>query len=314
MNAAINSTNLSNLIRYVREHKSSGNDNVYGDGKALKPLLFSLLLHIAVLVVGSITFSFTKPDDLSVNSSAPVFVSVGEFKQDKRISEDNASSITPERSKASEAPEVPLPPRSIKNVTPPQSKPKPTRSVAKPDAVPSPAPRPDEKVEAVRQKREEEARDQFSSMLKNLAGDEAEAPPQMAPDAASLQPQVRDIEQPAATQQIPQAVLTRRSSGLSLDEQGRLRDQLAMCWNLLPGAQESGQVVEIALTMNANATVQSARIVDTALYQRDPSFRALADSAMRAVRNPACNPLPLPLNKYDQWQSMTIRFDPREMF
>ena len=35
MNAAINSTNLSNLIRYVREHKSSGNDNVYGESDSV---------------------------------------------------------------------------------------------------------------------------------------------------------------------------------------------------------------------------------------------------------------------------------------
>lgn len=308
MHASLNSATLSNVIRSVRENKSSF---AQVQVSTIKPLFFSVLLHIAVLVVSSITFSYTKPSDFKPALSAPVFVQIGEFKEQPTTPPQ--SEPTPPPLEEVETPEVPVPPRSVRNVTPPQSKPKPLRNVPKPEAVPSPVPRPQEQQDAVRQQREEEIENQFSSMLKNLAGEEAPAAPQMAPDPASLQPQVRDIE-PQPAQQVPQAVLTRRSSGLTLDEQGLLRDQLARCWNILPGAMESGQTVELAVTMNANATVQSARIIDTSLYQRDPTFRALADSAMRAVRNPACNPLPLPLNKYDQWQSMTIRFDPKEMF
>jgi hypothetical protein len=46
----------------------------------------------------------------------------------------------------------------------------------------------------------------------------------------------------------------------------------------------------------------------------DPFFRSAAESALRAVLNPRCNPLRLPPEKYEQWQTMTLNFDPREMF
>lgn len=48
-------------------------------------------------------------------------------------------------------------------------------------------------------------------------------------------------------------------------------------------------------------------------YMGDSYFRAAADSVLRAIRNPRCNPLELPADKYDLWKEMTVTFDPREM-
>jgi len=45
----------------------------------------------------------------------------------------------------------------------------------------------------------------------------------------------------------------------------------------------------------------------------DPAFRAAAMAATRALRNPQCSPLELPPDKYQEWQTMTIHFDPKEM-
>ena len=45
----------------------------------------------------------------------------------------------------------------------------------------------------------------------------------------------------------------------------------------------------------------------------DPFFQAAADSARRALFNPGCQPLKLPLDKYDQWQTFTITFDPKDI-
>ena len=42
-------------------------------------------------------------------------------------------------------------------------------------------------------------------------------------------------------------------------------------------------------------------------------FRAAADSARRALLNPRCSPLKLPLDKYAQWQIFTITFDPKDV-
>ena len=46
----------------------------------------------------------------------------------------------------------------------------------------------------------------------------------------------------------------------------------------------------------------------------DPDLRALAESALRAVRR--CDPLRIPAQYqpyYDQWKGRIVRFDPEEM-
>ena len=51
---------------------------------------------------------------------------------------------------------------------------------------------------------------------------------------------------------------------------------------------------------------------DTGRYHNDPTFRAAADSAMRAVSNPRCQPWPLSPDKYNAWRTITFNFDPRD--
>ena len=48
------------------------------------------------------------------------------------------------------------------------------------------------------------------------------------------------------------------------------------------------------------------------LAHNDPTFRAAADSAMRAVSNPRCQPWPLSPDKYNSWRTITFNFDPRD--
>jgi colicin import membrane protein len=46
----------------------------------------------------------------------------------------------------------------------------------------------------------------------------------------------------------------------------------------------------------------------------DPALKALADSALRAVRR--CNPLQIPARYqayYEQWKGRIVRFDPEDM-
>ena len=72
-------------------------------------------------------------------------------------------------------------------------------------------------------------------------------------------------------------------------------------------------VVAVKVYMNPDRTVRSASVADQLRYSRDSHFRAAADSALRALRNPRCSPLELPEDKYEQWREITIRFDPRQM-
>jgi hypothetical protein len=65
--------------------------------------------------------------------------------------------------------------------------------------------------------------------------------------------------------------------------------------------------------MRADGTVEDAKIVDLSRYAADNFFRAAADSAVRAVKNPRCSPLKFPPQKYDQWKNFTLNFNPKDL-
>jgi len=101
---------------------------------------------------------------------------------------------------------------------------------------------------------------------------------------------------------------------LTLSELDAIRSQIAQCWNVPAGARDARNlVVELQVEMNPDATVRNVRVVDEARMMTDAFFRAAAESALRAVRNPRCNPLRLPAEKFDTWKSFTLNFNPKEM-
>ena len=67
------------------------------------------------------------------------------------------------------------------------------------------------------------------------------------------------------------------------------------------------------MTVSQQRIVQSATVVDQARYNTDTYYRAAADSALRALRDPHCTPLDLPPEKYDAWKNLTVTFDPKQM-
>lgn len=84
---------------------------------------------------------------------------------------------------------------------------------------------------------------------------------------------------------------------------------------LAGGAKDAENlVIEIKVLMNPDGTVQQANIQNQARMLADGFFRAAAESALRAVLNPRCQPFKLPRDKYNIWQTMTLTFNPREMF
>jgi hypothetical protein len=102
---------------------------------------------------------------------------------------------------------------------------------------------------------------------------------------------------------------------LGISEIDMIRQQIRECWSLPAGAREAENLsIEIKMAMNSDGTVRQARIIDQGRLELDPFFRAAAESALRAVLNPRCNPLKLPPEKFKQWQNMTLIFDPQKMF
>ena len=133
----------------------------------------------------------------------------------------------------------------------------------------------------------------FNSLLKNLTQQEQTA---SASDTPPQPPQPDNSSSAPIGQQ------------LTSSELEAVRSQIGLCWYLDPGKKGADTiVVEIAVTLLPDATVQSAEIVDQSRMS-DPVYRAAAEAAQRAILK--CHQLQLPLGKYDLWKNTTFRFNP----
>lgn len=212
--------------------------------------------------------------------------------------------LTNTRIKDEEPPKPPTP-------EPPKPQPQPEQKMVPPPPVPAEKP-PEPKVEALKRApvpkpkpQEKPVAEEFSKLLKNL---EAKKPPP-APKVTETKP---DVKTPPAQPVTSQA--SALSQRLTMTEEDALRRQIATCWNPPTGARDAQSlIVELVIDVNPDRTVQNTDIVDKARYNSDSFFRAAADSAVRALRNPRCSPLELPADRYDQWKRIDFTFDPRDL-
>jgi hypothetical protein len=178
--------------------------------------------------------------------------------------------------------------------------PKPPEPAPKPDVKPEPPkpppPKPDVKPEPPKPPQDAS----FDAMLKNLAK-QTMAADKTEKTATAAPP-------PAASSQ-PIAPL---GAQLSTSEIDVVREQIERCWNVPVGARDASDLVpEFRILMNRDGTVRDAQLVNSD-RDSDPFFQAAAESARRAILNTNCHgPLKLPPDKYDQWQTIDMTFDPK---
>ncbi len=79
------------------------------------------------------------------------------------------------------------------------------------------------------------------------------------------------------------------------------------------GARDAKDLApQFRVAMNPDGTVRGAELMNA--RPDDGFFQAAADSARRALLNANCHgPLKLPADKFDQWQTFTITFDPKDI-
>jgi len=141
----------------------------------------------------------------------------------------------------------------------------------------------------------------FDSVLKNLS--------KLEPQESEPEPQ----RPPAKVASRPTGAQAPLSQQLTASDLAALKDQIRACW-FPPASVKDAQnmIIDLDLTISADRTVTSAVPVEQERMS-DPVFAAAARAAERAVRSPNCTPLALPPEKYQEWQSMTFRFDPKEL-
>ena len=285
----------------------------------------SILFHTMVMVVGY----FGLPElrrDLSM-TEAPIMVEIVTVAETT-----NAPALKPKpkpkRRPPPEPPKAPPPPKLPKAEAPPPPAPEPEPEVAavppppeikpkpklkaKPQMKPKAKPRPQapSRLIKARPKRKPKPPDAFASVLKTVKELQRQKP---EPNEKSKNEKLFEKQTAKAL-----ASLSRRydtSRPLTISEIDLVRQQIAGCWNLPAGAKDAENlVIEIWVAMNPDGTVRQAKIQQQERMQSGSFFRAAAESALRAVLNKRCQPFKLPRQKYDRWKTMTLVFNPKEMF
>ncbi len=227
------------------------------------------------------------------------------------------------------APSSPAPDLKPQPKPPEPKPPEPPKPEPVPEKKPEPAPKPPEAKPAEEglkppekkkpeEKKPEPAADPLASVLKNVAKMKKDLP---AEKPQPKKPEEKPADKPAENPQkdvkpapsTPSSPIT--AERLSISEEDALKRQIASCWNVPIGARDiENTVVEVIIVVNPDRTIREAIVVDQARMGRDQFYRAVAESALRALQNPKCIPLALPPDKYQKWKEIQFTFNPRDMF
>ncbi len=272
-------------------------------------LVVSVLFHVAVIVLLSMSLPFLAKDRIIVSNPISVeIVDIDELTQSNKPSPPKKAD--PEKMEAKPQ-ENPSPPKMTAEAPPDLTKPKPPDvkdAVAEPrEAVPPPKPLkkvelkkpPPKKPKPPAKKVAAPKQNDFASLLRNLTPDTEAAEQAAQPDQVTAS-------------QISQ--IARLADRLTISEMDAVKRGLMPCWNIPIGTKDAEkQIVEVRLLMNPDRTVQQATIMNQGRYTQDSYFQAAADAALRALRNPRCAPLQFPPNKYEEWKTTIIEFNPSDM-
>jgi outer membrane biosynthesis protein TonB len=200
------------------------------------------------------------------------------------------------------APEIPKPEPLVKPVT---EKEIPLLPAAKPKKA-EPAKKPQKPKKKVEKKKEEQDIDPFASVLKSVEQFEEKVEEQEK-QQEEVEPITSNAKEEHYTAGIP----------LSISEKDAIRQQIMRHWSVVSGAKDAhDMVMVITISVAQDGTVTSHEIDNRYRYNKDTFYRAMVDSAVRAVYK--ASPLEhLPVDKYHSeggWKKMEIHFDPKEMF
>lgn len=293
-----------------------------------KAFLYSVLFHVAIAAVALIGIPGGGP--LDIDPTEIIDVEIADLTQTTERRAPNPEprpEPEPEPEPVAEPEPVPEPEPEPEEeqvaMLPPQ--PEPVPEPPAPESLPADVAQPEIPPIPVipRAKPTPPKEDEFEMMLKDLQKDletepeekEPEKTPKPEPDF--LEDLARALDTP---EDEPEPLQERAQKApilgnkLTISEIDAVRRQIEPCWRVHVGARNPEElVVEIYVQMNRNGTVRRADVVDKSRMGSDRSYRAAAESALRALTSNKCSPLNLPLDKYDRWKEMTLRFDPSQM-
>lgn len=277
-----------------------------------KPFLYSLAVHLFLFILfifGLPNWRKNNPDllmpipidvvEIGAKTQAPKPM-VHPKKEEPKKEEPKKDPPKKEEPKPQPKPEEKPTPEPEKPKPEPEPKAEPV--APKPKEKPKP-PKPSKKVEDKKTPEKKPTKKKvntFDSVLKNL--EEIE---KTVPDA------VKDDKSDADA---PEQQVGEIGDKITISELDAIRRQLTMCWHPPAGAKgaQDMPIIPVRLFLNIDGSVREARLAGKGNLG-DHFYRAVAESALRAVKDPQCNPLKLPPEKYEQWKDMTINFNPKDL-
>ena len=219
---------------------------------------------------------------------------------------DPKAEILPKKITPKPKPAIAQPP------APPKSKPKTAATVKAPKRLPQSPPKRINKL--ARQKAlQKQRKDALSGVMQNLAKAKA-----VSEDAEKKR---REKERKKAAETLTSNLTTAAGNALRAPEKpvvgplglsdiDRIRQHVSSCWSPPIGtAGANTLIVDIIVTLDRDGAVLTAEVDNKMRLTTDRTYRVAADEAIRTMFK--CSPLPVPLDKYEQWKSFIFGFDPK---
>ena len=99
-------------------------------------------------------------------------------------------------------------------------------------------------------------------------------------------------------------------SELTSNEITILKNKLDTCWSApqLSIEDYSDLKIDVDILVNKNRSVKKATISNQA-KMAEKKYRIAAELILKSLNSGKCNPLPLPINKYEKWKEMRLTYD-----
>ena len=263
-----------------------------------KSLIYSIFFHtiIILLTIVNLPFMLRQPVDL------PPIVSVELI----QISDTTNIPYAPKARKVIEKVKKEEK-RVVSEQAPPAAKAK-----EKPDRIPMPDEKKEEKQLVKKKQNPEEIKPQIRQS--------SEFEKKEIVDTNQIAALIDKAKEEQALTEKTSSKLTQSSkknsfaTGLTLSQEDALRAQIFGCWSIPLGLPyDDNLLVRIKLKLKKDGTVLKSEILDHERMNRPDQkfYKILAESALRAVR--ICQPLKVPPTGYEKWKDLQLNFDPTEM-
>jgi len=265
----------------------------------IRSLIYSITFHsiLVLLTVLSLPFMLREPIDL------PPIVSVELI----QITDKTNIPYAPKARKIIEETKKKEEERLVSEQAPPAAKAK-----EKPDRIPLPNEKKEEKKIIKKKQNPEEIKPQIRQ-ASEFEKKEIVDTNQIAAliDKAKEEEAIKQKKTDKITQSNRK---TSFASGLTLSQEDALRAQIFGCWSVPLGLPyDEDLLVRIKLQLKKDGTIMKSEILDHQRMNKPGQkfYKVLAESALRAVR--LCQPLKVPPTGYDKWKNLQLNFNPTEM-